>query len=375
MIGVDEAIQRIRAAFSPIGSERVGLSDASGRVLAVDAIANLDQPPAAVSAMDGYAVRLDDAPEAGRTLRVIGTAPAGHPFLGTVDRGEAVRIFTGGVVPEGANAILIQENAEVRGADIVTLAPATAKHIRPRGLDFHLGATLLPAGRALTPRDISLIAAGDLAEVIVRRRPRVAVAATGDELSRPGEPRSPGGIVASSLYGLCALIEKWGGEPLDLGILRDTAEAIGASRSGGCLRAESWNRLPIVRMTNVSILPGSEPLTLEELIASTERGVLMETNRSWSIDDKRYNFQFGCEIGWEIVGGKRTRMLKNPSYSGITTEFWNSMDAICSRDAWTLWGIPNCGKGQPQQVMGTGHGAAPARFRGVAVGTAYKGSG
>jgi TldD protein len=100
----------------------------------------------------------------------------------------------------------------------------------------------------------------------------------------------------------------------------------------------------------------------------------METNRSWSIDDKRYNFQFGCEIGWEIVGGKRGRMLKNPSYSGITTEFWNSMDAICSRDHWTLWGTPNCGKGQPQQVMGTGHGASPARFRGIAVGTAYKGS-
>ena len=104
---------------------------------------------------------------------------------------------------------------------------------------------------------------------------------------------------------------------------RDTAAAIGASRSGGCLRAEGWNRLPIVRMTNVSILPGESPLTLEQLIASTEHGVLMETNRSWSIDDKRYNFQFGCEIGWEIVGGKRGRMLKNPSYSGITTEFWN----------------------------------------------------
>ncbi len=155
---------------------------------------------------------------------------------------------------------------------------------------------------------------------------------------------------------------------------RDTASAIGATRSGGCLRAEGWSRLPIVRMTNVSILPGESPLTLEQLIASTERGVLMETNRSWSIDDKRYNFQFGCEIGWEIVGGKRGRMLKNPSYSGITTEFWNSMDAICSRDQWTLWGTPNCGKGQPQQVMGTGHGAAPARFRGVSVGTAYKGS-
>lgn len=155
---------------------------------------------------------------------------------------------------------------------------------------------------------------------------------------------------------------------------RDTAAAIGAPRSGGCLRAESWNRLPIVRMTNVSILPGHDPLTIEELIASTDLGILMETNRSWSIDDKRYNFQFGCEIGWEIIGGKRRRMLKNPSYSGITTEFWNSMDAICSRDEWTLWGIPNCGKGQPQQTMGTGHGAAPARFRGVSVGSAYRGS-
>ena len=155
---------------------------------------------------------------------------------------------------------------------------------------------------------------------------------------------------------------------------RDTAAAIGAARSGGCLRAEGWNRLPIVRMTNVSILPGPSPLTLEQLIASTERAIFMETNRSWSIDDKRYNFQFGCEIGWEIVGGKRGRMLKNPSYSGITTEFWNSMNAICSRDEWTLWGTPNCGKGQPQQVMGTGHGAAPARFRSVTVGTAYKGN-
>ena len=155
---------------------------------------------------------------------------------------------------------------------------------------------------------------------------------------------------------------------------RDTAAAIGAACSGGCLRAEGWNRLPIVRMTNISILPGESPLSLEQLIASTDHGILMETNRSWSIDDKRYNFQFSCEVGWEIVNGQRRRMLKNPSYSGISTEFWNSMDAICSRDEWKLWGTPNCGKGQPQQVIGTGHGAAPARFRGVAVGAAYKGS-
>jgi TldD protein len=155
---------------------------------------------------------------------------------------------------------------------------------------------------------------------------------------------------------------------------RDTAHTINLDRSGGTLRAESWNRLPIIRMTNISILPGEKPLTLEQLIASTDHAILMETNKSWSIDDKRYNFQFSTEIGWEIKNGKRARMLKNPSYSGITTEFWNSMDAICSRDEWTLWGTPNCGKGQPQQVMGTGHGASPARFRKIKVGSAYKGT-
>jgi len=155
---------------------------------------------------------------------------------------------------------------------------------------------------------------------------------------------------------------------------RETAHAIGAHHSGGTLRAEGWNRLPIIRMTNVSILPGEKALTREQLIASTDRGIYLETNRSWSIDDKRYNFQFGTEIGWEIKNGKRSRMLKNPSYSGITTEFWNSLDAICSRDEWVLWGVPHCGKGQPQQVMGTGHGAAPARFRNIKVGSGYSGN-
>ena len=152
---------------------------------------------------------------------------------------------------------------------------------------------------------------------------------------------------------------------------RDTAARIGRARSGGHMRAEGWARVPIVRMSNVSILPGEKPLSFEELIGSTDDGIYMETNRSWSIDDKRYNFQFGCEVGWEIKGGKRGRMVRNPSYSGITTEFWNSMDAICDRREWTLWGTPNCGKGQPEQSMGTGHGAAPARFRQVKVGGAY----
>ncbi len=151
---------------------------------------------------------------------------------------------------------------------------------------------------------------------------------------------------------------------------RETAHLIGLNRSSGTMRTESWNRLPIIRMTNVSLLPGSS-WSLDDLIADTDDGILMDTNRSWSIDDRRYQFQFSTEIGWEIKGGKKTRMLKNPSYSGITTEFWNSCDAICSVDYWTLWGTPNCGKGQPMQTMGTGHGAAPSRFRNVHIGAAF----
>jgi TldD protein len=150
---------------------------------------------------------------------------------------------------------------------------------------------------------------------------------------------------------------------------RETAAEIGLERSNGAMRADGWTRLPLIRMTNVSLLAGSQPL--EEVFDGD--GVYMETNKSWSIDDKRYQFQFGCEIGWEIRDGKRARMLKNPSYSGITTEFWNSCAAIAGPEHWVLWGTPNCGKGQPEQVMGTGHGASPSRFRNIKIGTAYGG--
>jgi len=150
---------------------------------------------------------------------------------------------------------------------------------------------------------------------------------------------------------------------------RETASAVGDTRSNGCMRADGWSRIPLIRMTNVSLEPGEQ--SLDEVFDAD--GIYMETNRSWSIDDKRYNFQFGCEIGWEIRGGKRVRMLKNPSYSGISTEFWNACAAIAGREHWTLWGVPNCGKGQPEQVMGTGHGASPSRFRKIKVGSAYAG--
>ncbi len=146
---------------------------------------------------------------------------------------------------------------------------------------------------------------------------------------------------------------------------RDTAPLLGLS-SNGCVRADNWNRLPMIRMTNVSLQPGTWKLA--DLIADTSDGIYMSINKSWSIDDRRLNFQFGVEMAYEIKNGKLGRVLKNATYTGITPQFWGSCDAICGRDEWTVWGTPNCGKGEPMQTMRTGHGAAPARFRNVQVG-------
>ncbi|MBN2583545.1 MAG: TldD/PmbA family protein [Planctomycetes bacterium] len=146
---------------------------------------------------------------------------------------------------------------------------------------------------------------------------------------------------------------------------RETAPIIGQT-SSGTMRASSWSRIPLIRMTNVNLLP--QQGTLDELIADTADGLLLATNRSWSIDNKRLNFQFGTEVAWEITGGKLGRMFKNPTYTGVTPEFWNSCDAVCGPSEWRLFGTPNCGKGQPSQTAHVGHGVAPARFRNVEVG-------
>lgn len=146
---------------------------------------------------------------------------------------------------------------------------------------------------------------------------------------------------------------------------RETAAALGL-RSNGTMRGDGWSALPLIRMTNVSVMPGT--WRLEDLVADTDEGILMDTNRSWSIDDRRLNFQFGTEIAWEIRKGQRGAMLRNATYTGITPEFWRSCDAVCGERDWVMWGTPNCGKGQPGQSAHTGHGAAPARFRNVRVG-------
>ncbi|HXC57221.1 MAG TPA: gephyrin-like molybdotransferase Glp [Rhizomicrobium sp.] len=227
MISVDEAVARIAGAFAPLAGETVAVGDAAGRVLAEKAVARASQPPASVSSMDGYAVRAADAAKPGTVLRVIGAAPAGHPFAGRVGANEAVRIFTGGVMPDGVDSVVIQEDAAAEGDHVTfSVAAAAGQHVRAAGLDFRAGETLVPAGRRLNARDLSLIAAGDVAHVTVRRRPRIVFVATGDELSLPGAARKPGGIVASSGYALAAMIVRWGGEAVDLGILPDTAEAV-----------------------------------------------------------------------------------------------------------------------------------------------------
>ncbi|NKC30411.1 molybdopterin molybdotransferase MoeA [Falsiroseomonas selenitidurans] len=235
MIPLDDARDRILAALRPVAAETVALAEGWGRVLARPVVARLTQPPADVSAMDGYAVRAAEA-VAGASLAVIGAAPAGHPFAGRVGPGEAVRIFTGGIVPAGADGILLQEDAEAAAGRVtVREAVRPGGWIRPQGLDFTAGAVLLPAGRQLTARDIGLAAAANHPWLAVHRRPVIGILATGDEIALPGEPIPAGGIVSSNAHALAALIRAGGGQPMVLPIAGDDRGAIAAGAAvRGC---------------------------------------------------------------------------------------------------------------------------------------------
>lgn len=228
MISVAEALERLFALVTPIGPETVPLARAGGRVLAADAIARRTQPPFAASAMDGYAVRASEA-VAGTTLAVVGEAAAGRRHAGALPARAAIRIFTGAPVPEGADAILIQEDARREGDSItVAEAPTAGEHIRPAGGDFATG-DRVEAPRRLTPRDVALLAAMNLPEVRVSRRPRVALIATGDELVLPGETPGPDQIVSSNNYGLAAMLEAIGAEPVLCPIARDNRASLMAA--------------------------------------------------------------------------------------------------------------------------------------------------
>jgi molybdopterin molybdotransferase len=228
MIPVAEARARILAGAAPVAAETVALTEAWGRVLAADLRARVTQPPADVSAMDGYAVRAAEA-NAGAALRIAGEAPAGRPFAAALGAGEAVRVFTGAHLPAGADAILLQEDARAEGAAVTAAEPVTpGRWIRRRGLDFAEGQVLLPAGRRLTARDIGLAAAANHAFLTVRRRPRVAILATGDEILLPGEAPRAGAIYSSNSFALAALTHAMGGAPTILPVAPDERAEIGA---------------------------------------------------------------------------------------------------------------------------------------------------
>jgi molybdopterin molybdotransferase len=233
MISVAEALERITGAFSPLPAERVGLLDALARVLAEDVVARVTQPPVAVSAMDGYAVRAADVAEVPATLECVGEAPAGQAHEGVVGPGEAVRIFTGGPVPEGADAIVLQEDSEADGDRVTVLSGAPqGSFIRHAGLDFKKGDVGLTAGRRLTARDIGLAAAMNVPWLRVRRRPRVAILATGNELVEAGGRVGSNQIISSNSPALAAFVAAQGGTPVDLGIARDTKQALQAAAKG-----------------------------------------------------------------------------------------------------------------------------------------------
>jgi molybdopterin molybdotransferase len=226
LLPVAEALARVLDGAAPLPAEQVAVTEAHGRVLAADLAALRTQPPDAVSAMDGYAVRAQDVAKAPASLQVIGEVAAGRPFEGTVGAGTAVRIFTGGVLPAGADTIVIQENTDRDGARlIVTTSSTIGRHVRARGLDFQEGDVLLPAGRRLRDRDVALAAAMNHAIVPVRRVPRVALLATGDELVAPGSSLGPGQIVYSNGFALAALARAEGAGVIDLGIVPDRVDA------------------------------------------------------------------------------------------------------------------------------------------------------
>jgi molybdopterin molybdotransferase len=230
LMPVAEALARVLAGAKPLAAETVGLDDALGRVLAEDLTALRTQPPAAVSAMDGYALRAADIGAAPVMLKLIGEVAAGHPFAGEVKPGQAARIFTGGVMPKGSDTVVIQE-LTARDGDRITIQKPTAKgrNVRGQGIDFRQGDVLLRRGQALSDRDVMLAAAMNHARLPVHRRPKVAVLGTGDELVAPGGKPGPGEIVYSNGFAIRALAARAGAELRDLGIVRDRVEDIAAT--------------------------------------------------------------------------------------------------------------------------------------------------
>jgi TldD protein len=273
-----------------------------------------------------------------RGLDLVGTAPR------VAD--EALQLLSADECPAGTTTVVLD------GSQVALQVHESIGH--PIELDRVLGMEAAYAGTSfLTPDDVGRLRYGSpMLNVVADATTPGALGTFGydDE----GVPATSTPIVTEGIFS---------------GFLtsRETAAELGLPSSGATVRAESWAALPLIRMTNVSLLPGSAG-SLDELLDGVEDGVYLETNRSWSIDDRRVDFQFGTQWGREIKGGRLGRVLRNGTYAGRTTSFWGSMDAVGGPALWKAWGLPNCGKGQPPQIGFVAHGAAPARFRDVRVG-------
>lgn len=226
MISVQEAQGLIRAGVNPLGSEIIALPDALHRVLAEDPAARIAHPAHTVSAMDGYAVRAEDITSAPTPLPVVGESAAGHPYPGALESGQAIRIFTGAHVPDGADTVVIQEDTDRDGDTVIIKEIEAGRHIRPMGQDFSHGDTLLMSPIRIEPRHIGLLSAGDRPWISVYRRPRVAILSTGDEIVLPGEPRTSNQIVSANGPALSAFVKQKGGEPVHLGVVKDDEDAL-----------------------------------------------------------------------------------------------------------------------------------------------------
>ena len=265
LLSVDEALARVLDGLSPLEIERVAIEGAHGRVLAEDLAARLTQPPFDASAMDGYAVRAADLTSLPARLRVVGTAAAGSGFRKSIGEAEAVRIFTGAPVPQGADTVVIQEDTDEADGIVTIKEGVPRRHVRPRGQDFQEGEVRLFAGTRLGPRELLLAAAMNYAEIPVRRKPKVASLATGDEVVPPGSVLGPDQIVSSVPYGLTALIEAEGGETMRLGIAKDEPESLATLARAG-------------RAADILLTVGGASVGERDLVASALQSEGLELN-------------------------------------------------------------------------------------------------
>jgi molybdopterin molybdotransferase len=289
LLSVAEALARVTDGLAPLEAERVALDHAKGRVLAADVVAKLTQPPFNASAMDGYAVRAADCTALPVTMKLIGISAAGAGFRGQVGPGEAVRIFTGAPVPEGADSIVIQEDAEEVSGLVRIKGAASSTHIRPRGQDFRNGDVLLNSGMRIGPRELMLAAAANEAELIVRRSPKVAILATGDEVVPPGSKLGPDQIVSSVPFGLAALIERHGGEAMRLGIAKDETESLVTLARAG-------------RAADILLTVGGASVGERDLVASALRSEGLEVE-FWKIAMRPGKPSFYGRLGQQRVLG------------------------------------------------------------------------